>query len=140
MSRKNVELHRRANASIQALDADALVLLFARPVEVHSIFAAVGGAKYHGHDGVRHWLVDLDGAWAEFRIDADAYFDLGDHTLALIVLHGRGRQSGVAVVMPYAQVMRWHDGCCICFKVYVRREDALSELGVSEDELEPISL
>jgi ketosteroid isomerase-like protein len=139
MSQENVELHRRANAAIQALDADALVLLFDPSVEVHSIFAAVGGARYHGHDGVRRWLPDLDGAWAEFRIDAEAYFDLGDHTLAFIVLHGRGRQSGAAVVMPYAQVMRWHDGCCIYFKAYVRREDALRDLGVAGDDLEPIA-
>ena len=139
MSEPNVELHRRANAAIQALDADTLVALCDSSIEVHSIFAAVGGATYHGHDGVRSWLPDLEDAWSDFRIEPEGYFDLGERTLALIVLHGRGRNSGAEVVMPYAQVMRWRGGRAVYFKAYVKREEALSDLGVSQDELEPIA-
>ena len=135
MAESEIELHRRANEAIQALDADALIELCHPRVEVHSIFAAVGGAVYHGLDGVRGWLSDLDDAWGEFHITAEAYFDLGEQTLAYIVLRGRGRQSGADVVMPYAQVMRWQVGKCVHFKAYVRREDALRDLGVSEDQL-----
>ena len=40
--------------------------------------------------------------------------------------------------MPVAQVMRWHVGLCAYWKSYFDREEALSELGVSQDELEPI--
>jgi ketosteroid isomerase-like protein len=102
-------------------------------IEVHSIFAAVGGAVYRWHAGVRSWLPDLDEAWREFVIEPEEYFDLGEYTLAFIVLRGRGRQSGAEVVMPYAQVMRWRDGNCVYFKAYVQREDALTDLGMSED-------
>jgi ketosteroid isomerase-like protein len=137
---QNVQLHRRANLAIQELDADALVALCDPSIDVHSIFAAVGGAVYRGHDGVRSWLPDLDDAWREFVIEPEAYFDLGEYTLAYIVLHGRGRQSGAEVVMPYAQVMRWRDGSCVYFKAYVQREDALTDLGISEDALEPSAL
>lgn len=131
-----MELHRCANEAIQTLDADALVELCHPRVEVHSIFAAVGGAVYHGHNGVRSWLSDLDDAWSEFHITAEAYFDLGEQTLAYIVLRGSGRQSGASVVMPYAQVMRWQVEKCVHFRAYVRREDALRDLGVSEDQLD----
>jgi hypothetical protein len=63
-------------------------------IEVHSVFAAVGGAVYNGHDGVRRWHRDLQDAWGgELRIEAESFFDLGEHTLAFQVLHGRGRQS-----------------------------------------------
>jgi ketosteroid isomerase-like protein len=137
--KQDVELHRRANAAIQALDADALVDLCDASIEVHSIFAAVGGAVYHGHEGVRSWLPDLDDAWSEFLIEPEAYFDLGEYTLAYIVLHGRGRQSGAEVVMPYAQVMRWREGSCVYFRAYVQREDALRDLGLTETALEPIA-
>ena len=41
--------------------------------------------------------------------------------------------------MPVAHVFRWRDGLAIYFKAYVHREDALTDLGVSEDQLEPIS-
>jgi ketosteroid isomerase-like protein len=55
------------------------------------------------------------------------------------VLHGRGRQSGADVEMPYAAVARWRDGLIVHQKAYVHREDALRDLGVSEDALEPIA-
>jgi hypothetical protein len=41
--------------------------------------------------------------------------------------------------MPAAPVTRWHDGLIVYAKAYLRRDDALKDLGVSESELEPIS-
>jgi hypothetical protein len=67
------------------------------------------------------------------------FFDVGDHTLAFQVLHGRGRQSGAEVALPVAALARWRDGLMVSFKVYAHRQDALSDLGVSEDALEPIA-
>jgi hypothetical protein len=65
--------------------------------------------------------------------------DLGaDHTLAFAMLEGRGRSSGVDVALPAAQVLKWRDGLCVHLKRYERREDALKDLDVSEDVLEPI--
>jgi hypothetical protein len=107
-------------------------------IEFHSAFALRAGV-YRGHDGVREYLRELGDAWGnEIRGEVEAFFDLGDYTLAFYVLHGRGRQSGVEVAMPLAQVARWHDRLVVYFKVYADREDALRDLGVSEDELEPI--
>jgi hypothetical protein len=40
--------------------------------------------------------------------------------------------------MAPAQVVRWRDGLMVHLKVYADREDALSDLGASEDELERI--
>jgi hypothetical protein len=106
----------------------------------HPFFAAVGGAVYHGHDGVRNWIRDLEDAWAGgLRIEAEGYFDLGEETLLLYILHGRGRQSGAEVAMPLAQVCRWRNGVVISTKMYASREDALRDLGVSDDALEPIA-
>jgi hypothetical protein len=41
--------------------------------------------------------------------------------------------------MRAAQVAKWRDGLCVFFKVYPRREDALRDLGLSQDALEPIA-
>jgi hypothetical protein len=134
----NVDLHRRVNAAIQALDREALLAVCDPAIEVHSIFAVVGGAVYHGPEGARRWLADLEDAWVEFRIDEEAYFNVGEHTLAYIVLHGRGRQSGAEAVMPYTQVARWHRDRCAYFKAYHDRDDALEALGIDADSLEPL--
>ena len=140
MSQENVELHRRAGVAYNAHDLEAFIAYFDPSIEFHSAFAALRGGVYRGHDGVREYFRDLEDAWGdEIRGEVEAFFDLGEDTLAFYVLYGRGRQSGAEVAMPLAQVARWRDGLVVYFKVYAHREDALSELGVSEDKLEPIS-
>ena len=101
--------------------------------------AAAGGVPiYRGHDGLRAWLRDLDEVWKEFDVEPAAHVDLGEHTLAFGVQRGRGRQSEVQVEMPLTAVARWHEGRVVHSKAYLHREEALSDLGLSEDELEPI--
>ena len=136
MSAENVELHRRLFRALNAHDAEAMVELCDPEVEIHSIFAAVGGADYHGHAGVRSWQRNLDESWqGEYRIETEAFFDLGEHTVVFGVQRGRGPHSGVEVEMQATGVARWRNGRCVSHKAYVHREDALAELGVTEDEL-----
>jgi ketosteroid isomerase-like protein len=142
MTESNVELTRHAIEAYNARDIEALIAYCDPSIEfypaVPSAFAAVGGAVYHGHDGMRSWHRDYEDAWREIRLEPDAYCDLGQDTLVFFVLRGRGRHSGVEVAMPIATVFRWRDGLVVYFKGYADREDALSDLGVSEGELEPI--
>jgi ketosteroid isomerase-like protein len=140
VSEQSVELHRRIYQAFNARDVDALVALCHPSIVVQSAFGAVSGAVYHGHDGVRRWQADLEEAWGDqIRVEAKAYFDLGEQALAFDVLHGRGRQSGAEVVLPAAAVTRWRAGQCVSFKAYVRREEALRDLGVTESALKPIA-
>src|SRR5438477_10889729 len=139
MSRDNVELHRQHLEESNERDIAALIAHSDPRVEIYSTFAAVGGAVYHGHDGMRSWLADLEQAWgAELRVKPEAYFDFGEQTLAYHLLHGRGRQSGVEVAMPVAHIARWRAGLGIYYRSFADREDALSDSGVTEDQLEPI--
>ena len=139
MPSKNVELQHRMIEIFNARDLDAYIPLCDAQVEVHSTFAAVGGVAYHGHDGIRSWWRDLEDAWGdEIRIEPEAYFDLGEHTLSFYLLHGRGRQSGAEVTVPGAAVQSWRDGLTTYIKGYAHREDALLDLGVSEEALERI--
>ncbi len=109
-------------------------------VEYHSVVTVPGGAVYHGHAGVRKYFRDFKDAWGDdFRVVPEALFDLGEQTLMFYVLHGRGQQSGAEVVMSGAQVCRWRDGLMVYGKAYADRDEALRELGVSEEALEPIA-
>ena len=140
MSQANVELTRQAIGTLtDGRDIETFIAYCDPSIELHSVFAAVGGAVYHGHDGLRSWDRDLAAPWEdELRIEPEAYFDLGEVTLTFLVLHGRGKHSGAAVAMPYAAVFRWRGGLIVYFRAYAHREDALRDLGVSEDELERI--
>jgi ketosteroid isomerase-like protein len=138
MSQRNVELNRRAIEAYNAGDVDAFIAYADPSVEFHAAFAAVGGV-YHGHDGLRRFFRDIADAWGdENSLEPEAYFDLGERTLAFYVLHARGRRSGAEVATPIAHVLTWREGLVVYGKSYIHREDALSELGLTEDELEPI--
>jgi ketosteroid isomerase-like protein len=140
MSRENVERHRRFVEAFNARDIDAVLAYCDPAIEFHSAFAAVGGAVYHGHAGVRTWHRDFEEVWGgKVRVEVEAYFDLGERVLAFYVLHGSGRHSGAEVAMENALVATWRDGLIVHFHVYAHREDALADLGVSEDALEPIA-
>jgi ketosteroid isomerase-like protein len=139
VSEQNVELHQRLVEAFNARDVEAFVALGDPSIEVHSVFAAVGGAVYHGHDGLRRMFGDLEDEWGdEFRVEPEAYFDLGENTLAASVLYAVGRHSGAEVALSVAHVARWRDGLIVYLKAYAHREDALKDLGVSEGALEPI--
>jgi ketosteroid isomerase-like protein len=138
MSKHNVELTRRVVDANNARDLDAVIAYFDPNVEFHSVFAAVGDEVYHGHDGVRRYARDRANPLREIRLEPEAYYDLGEQTLIFYIGRGRGRQSGAEVAFPGATVLRWREDLIVYAKGYVHREDALRDLGITEDELEPI--
>ena len=139
MSQQNVELHRRALDAYNARDIEAFIEIADPDIEFHSAFAEIGGV-YRGHNDLRKLQGDLDDAWGDDRyVESEAYFDLGEQTLLFQVIRVRGRQSGAEVELPSANLMRWRDGRCVYGTMYSNREDALRDLGISEDELEPIA-
>ncbi len=139
MSRQNVEILRRAIDAYNARDVEAFIAYCDPGIELHSAFAAVGGAIYHGHDGMREFFRDLQEVWGdEVRVEPEAYFDLGESTLAFHVLHGRGRGSGAEVEMASALVARYRADLLVYIRAYAHREDAVAELGVSAEALEQI--
>ena len=139
MTEGNVAVQRRALDAFHARDVDAFIAYLDPDVEYHSAITVPGGGAYYGHAGVRRYFADFKDAWGdEFRVEPEAFFDLGEYTLLLYVIHASGQQSGAEVAMPGAQVCRWRDGLMVYGKAYVSREDAFRDLGVSQDELEPI--
>jgi hypothetical protein len=140
MSAQNVDLHRHHMDAFNARDIEALIAYSDPGVELHSTFAVVGGAVYHGYEGLRQWLRDTEEVWRdEIRVEPEVYFDFGERTLLFNVLAGRGRSSGVEVAMPVAHLAMWREGLGVYYKSFADRKDALRDLGVCEDELEPIA-
>jgi ketosteroid isomerase-like protein len=139
VSRQNVEVARGFTEAFNAHDVEGIIATCAPDVELHSTFAAVGGAVYHGHDGVRSWYRDIEQTWGrEIRSQPESLFDLGDDVLTFTLLEGQGTHSGVQVALPAAIVTRVRAGLIVRFRGYAHREDALGDLGVSEDSLKPI--
>ncbi|MFN2617173.1 MAG: nuclear transport factor 2 family protein [Thermoleophilaceae bacterium] len=139
MSERAVELHRRIFDAFNERDVEALIDCVHPQFELHSKLAALAPSVYEGHGGLRRWHQDLEDSWEGLRAEPEAYFDLGEQTLAVYVLRARGRQSGLELALPIAALVRWRDGLARTWVTYENREDALRDLGVSEDALEPIA-
>src|SRR5919198_3545274 len=135
MPDEDVEAVRRFLDALNSHDVRALVESCHPEIELHSRFATIGGADYQGQDEVRRWYHDLAREWGEPRVQTDAIFEVGADLLLFTVLHGRGRVSGSEAALPGALVMRARDRLVVYFKAFAHREDALAELGVSEDAL-----
>jgi len=136
MSGENLQLHRRAVEAFNQRDVEKIVALCDPQIELQS---AVTMTAHHGHEGVRRWHRDLEDAFGDqVRLEPEAYFDLGEHTITFHLLHGRGHHSGAAVVEPFAHVHRWRNGLTVWFKAYAHQEDALKDLGVSTDAVKRI--
>ena len=60
MSRQNVELLRGLFAAYNDRDIEELISYCHQSIEFRSAFAAVGGAVYQGHDGMRSWHRDFE--------------------------------------------------------------------------------
>jgi ketosteroid isomerase-like protein len=139
VSRENVELTRGYIDAFERRDFEAFIAYCDPKIEFRSVFAAVGGAVYQGHAEVRKYFEDLE-VWGEGpSVEVEAYFDLGERTLVFVTWRGRGRHSGAEVSSPGALLFQWRDGLAVSWKGYRERADALRDLDLSEDELEPIA-
>jgi ketosteroid isomerase-like protein len=139
VSEQNVDLLRRVAEAYNARDVEAFTAYFDPSVELYSEMTTPGGSLYRGHEGIRQLFRDLEDGWQEIRGEPESFFDLGDQTLVFYEARGRGRKSGAEVSMSVALMAEWRDELIVYFKTYRDRKDALAELGVSEDELEPIA-
>jgi ketosteroid isomerase-like protein len=138
MPSRNVDVAREFTDAFNAGDIDSLVACCDPEIEFHSTFAAVSGATYRGHEGMRQWYRDVIEAWEEIRSTPEAFFDLREHVLVFTLIGGRGRQSGIEAEVPIAAVARVRDGLIVEYWAYTDRADALRYLGVTEGELEPV--
>ena len=139
-SEQNAELVRRWVEAFNARDIEVLITLSDRSIELHSALAAIDGATYHGHAGMRRWHQELQEGGNEVRVEPEVYFELGDGILGFYVAHARGRQSGAEVEMPAAFLTKLRDGRVTYLKVYLDRADAMRDAGVCEGELKPTAL
>jgi hypothetical protein len=139
MSERNIELHRSLIEAFNERDIDAYIALTDPRIEFHSHFAAVGGAVYHGHNGMRRWQRDLDEAWGTRSASSQRPTSTSVSTRSLSTCCTGADSTAARRSRCQTQLFRWRDGLVVHFKGYAHREDALRDLGVSEAELEPIA-
>jgi ketosteroid isomerase-like protein len=89
---------------------------------------AAGGA-YRGHEQVRRYVEDWLGTFDDLRLDLEESTEVGDHVIAVVNGHGRGRASGLQLETRFCQVWTVRDGMAAGMDEYATRALALAMLG-----------
>jgi ketosteroid isomerase-like protein len=85
-----------------------------------------------GTRGVRHFVRDLDEAFAELHIEVVEVRDLGDQVLAIGHLHARGTASGAETETPIAYLLDFKHGKATRILTYLDPTEALEAAGLGE--------
>jgi SAM-dependent methyltransferase len=71
-----------------------------------AIRSAMTSAEYHGYDGVRTWMAEIDEQFENWRVSTDRYrYTTDGRLLGLETVHVRGRASGVEFDQPMAWLL-----------------------------------
>lgn len=105
MSQENVEIVRAWAQAFNRRDMDVLDDLASASFELKGYMSSmIETTTYRGHDGLRKYFADADSAWESVEVSLDEVRDFGERFLAIGKLHGKGRASGMEVVLPLAWV------------------------------------
>lgn len=95
-----------------------------RPLES----SPVAGGVYRGHEQVRRYVEDWLGTFDDLRIVLEEPREVGDHVVAVVHGHGRGRASGLELRNRFCQVWRIREGTATGMEEYATWEQALAEV------------
>ena len=137
MARGNLELAQDGYDLLNRGEVDRFVTEFVHPdyefhtgVQVPSIPSVV-----HGRDGLRAWIEQwyTDPWEGQLQMGVERIEELDDgRVLALLMLHAKGRGSGVPVDTEYAHILTFRGGLCIRVDGFPSWQKALAAAGLAE--------
>jgi ketosteroid isomerase-like protein len=90
-------------------------------------------SAYRGHDGVRRFLDEWLAVWADYEAGLDQLLLAPDgRVVALAWQRGKGRVSGIAMEMQWAQVTTVRNERVARIDNYEDRAEALRDAGLTE--------
>jgi hypothetical protein len=132
MSQENVEVVTRAIAAINARDIDGYLACCTEDVVLRTPMAEITG-EYEGADGIKRFLVDVEDAAPDFRIDVERVESVGaSQVLAFLQITASGRSSGIRQDAASANVYDLVEGKINRIRIFLDRHEALKVVGLSE--------
>lgn len=138
--RRHVEIVKRATASFNRIDVDALLPAFSDEMELHPAIAGafVGATTYRGKDGIRRYVEDITEVIDNFRLEPLGFSAWRDYLIVPNKVSGHGKTSGVDIATEMTFIWRVRDGQSFWGATFFSRAEGLEAIGASEDELELI--
>jgi uncharacterized protein len=133
MSVENVEIVRQVYEAAARRDAASIFALYDPDVELDATRMGVGDlGVYRGHGGLRSLFGEFHEVWGEIEYDYEELIDAGEHVVAVVTRHARGRASGVDVEAPLALLWTVREGKVVQVVWFLTRSEALEAAGLSE--------
>ncbi len=86
-------------------------------------------ARVHrGHDQVRHYVEDWLATFESLRLELEELTEAGEHVVAVVLGHGRGRVSELALESRFCQLWTIREGLALRMEEYSTREAAFAAL------------
>jgi ketosteroid isomerase-like protein len=127
VSQQNVDVVHGIAAALGRRDLDFFLDVTDPAVEWHtSVSVIVEGGAYHGHDGVRQYMRDVNETFEALDATLDRVLDVGDLVLAVGRLHYRGKASGVETDAEFGWVAGGSSSPCAPFEIRSKPSQGLA--------------
>ncbi|HLL93222.1 MAG TPA: nuclear transport factor 2 family protein [Solirubrobacteraceae bacterium] len=132
MSQRNIELHSRAVAAVNAREVPEELLAPGFRLENHA--TAVTDYTYYGATGWREWMSDLFEVFAEgASYGVEEFIAVReDFVVAMFYVVGRGARSGMPLELRWAGATWFRDGKATRAIGYASPREALESVGLRE--------
>jgi ketosteroid isomerase-like protein len=131
MSEENVELVRQGYEHF-ARTGELDLSVYAPNIEWHSAAEDPGLEVFHGIEGVKRLVEDVQEQLEDFRTEPFEFLDAGDRVVAGLIHRGRGRGSSAEVEMREWNVFVVREAQIVSVHEYSDRKEALEAAGLSE--------
>jgi ketosteroid isomerase-like protein len=121
------ELVSAAYVALAQRDFDALAELAIPDFELDVTDRVLNPATYHGADGLRQFLAEVDELWESMDLNVERLVERGDEVLALLFVNIKGRGSGLQLEDRIAQHWTAREGKLVRMRVRADQDAALAE-------------
>jgi ketosteroid isomerase-like protein len=134
MSQENVEVVRRMLQAFADGGPDAMAEFWDPDIDWRAAEGAIDDVgEMHGPVAVRRYVQDWIDTFDDFSVAVEDLRDLGDdRVLAIQRLNGRAKLSGTEIDLRYAVVTTVRDGKVVRGREYLKVQEALEAVGLSE--------
>lgn len=131
----NVEIYERLIAAFNQGGADAVLDFFSEDIEVYDPDLP-GDGTYRGREGLRRVLEQMLSGNEATEVRGFEMIPAGDRVVALTRTYARGRGGKPEVEWRDAHTMTFRDGKIVYWRLYLDRNEALSDAGLDPAEID----
>jgi ketosteroid isomerase-like protein len=128
------EMIERGYANFNERDYEAILEFLDPEIEWRNPEAAADADVWHGVEGARTWLEDFFEMFSATRFVPQRVIEV-DESRVLVVgtAHVTGRESGLEVDAPFANLWTIRDQRATALQMYIDHEQAYAALGLKAD-------